>query len=235
METKKAENKMVETLKELKIKYPDAVILFRVGDFYEAYGKDAQKLAEVLGITLTKNKDGRCDYTCFPFDSLGIHLTKLMEEGVRVAICDDISFSEAIKPKEHSSNETTQEPQVEDADVEEIKDEEQPQEPQTDEQPTETKSAKIIYTGKEAEDYTPKNGKTFELDELQGIVDGNFEIVRLRDGRIIIVDEDGKLKDKAVNIPATNIMRRDHYTTDYIVGTAIVCDSEKKKKKITWP
>ena len=40
------------------------------------------------------------------------------------------------------------------------------------------------------------------------------------------VDEEGKSKDKAVNIPATNILRRDHYTTDYIVGTAIVCDAD---------
>ena len=61
---------------------------------------------------------------------------------------------------------------------------------------------------------------------MQKIVGGYIEIVRLRDGRMIIVDEEGKSKDKAVNIPATNILRRDHYTTDYIVGTAIVCDAD---------
>ena len=115
---------------------------------------------------------------------------------------------------------------MEDADAEEVKDEEQPQEQQTDEQATETKSAKIIYTDKEAEDYTPKNGKTFGLTEMQEIVGGYIEPIRLNDGRVIIVDEDGKSKDKAVNIPATNILRRDHYTTDYIVGTAIVCDAD---------
>ena len=48
----------------------------------------------------------------------------------------------------------------------------------------------------------------------------------MNDGRMIIVDEDGKSNNKAVNIPATNILRRDHYTTDYIVGTAIVCDAD---------
>ena len=42
----------------------------------------------------------------------------------------------------------------------------------------------------------------------------------------MIVDEEGKLNNKAVNIPATNILRRDHFTTDYIVGTAIVCDAD---------
>ena len=224
METKKAVNKMVETFNELKAKHPDAVILFRVGDFYESYFDDAKKLSEVLGVTLTRQAKTKMDLAGFPCHALDTYLPKLIGAGFRVAICDDIS--EPTKLKKHVSDETTQEPQVEDADAEEIKDEEQPQEPHTDEQATETKSAKIIYTDKEAEDYTPKNGKTFELEELQGIVDGNFEIVRLKDGRIIIVDEDGKLKNKAVNIPATNILRRDHYTTDYIVGTAIVCDSD---------
>ena len=224
METKKAVNKMVETFNELKAKHPDAVILFRVGDFYESYFDDAKKLSEVLGVTLTRQAKTKMDLAGFPCHALDTYLPKLIGAGLRVAICDDIS--EPTKIGKHGSNETTQEPQVEDADAEEIKDEEQPQEPQTDEQATETKKAKIIYTDKEAEDYTPKNGKTFELDELQGIVGGWIEIVRLKDGRIIVIDEDGKSKDKAVNIPATNIMRRDHYTTDYIVGTAIVCDSD---------
>ena len=222
--TKKAENRIVETFNELKAKHPDAVILFRAGDFYESYFEDAKKVADALGVTFTENKDGRCGYTCFPHDSLDIYLPKLIRAGLRVAICDDIS--EPVKLKKRGSNETTQEPQVEDADAEEIKDDEQPQEPQTDEQPTETKSAKIIYTDKEAEDYTPKNGKTFGLTEMQEIIGGYVEPIRLNDGRMIIVDEDGKSKNKAVNIPATNILRRDHYTTDYIVGTAIVCDAD---------
>ena len=223
--TTKTENKMIKQFNELKAKHPDAVILFRVGDFYESYFDDAKKVSEVLGITLTK-RGGEDGYylTGFPHHALDTYLPKLIRAGLRVAICDDIS--EPIKLKKRGSNETTQEPQVEDADAEEIKDEEQPQEPQTDEQPTETKSAKIIYTDKEAEDYTPKNGKTFELTEMQEIVGGYVEPIRLNDGRMIIVDEDGKSKDKAVNIPATNILRRDHFTTDYIVGTAIVCDAD---------
>ena len=217
---------MIETFKMLKEKHSDVLILFRVGDFYESYFEDAKKVSEVLGVTLTENEKDDIFITSFPTQSLDTYLPKLIRAGLRVAICDDIS--EPIKLKKRGSDETTEEsePQVEDAEAEEIKDEEQPQEPQTDEQPTETKSAKIIYTDKEAEDYTPKNGKTFELDELQSIVDGCIEIIRLNDGRMIIVDEDGKSKDKAVNIPATNILRRDHYTTDYIVGTAIVCDAD---------
>ena len=222
--TKKAENRIVETFNELKAKHPDAVILFRVGDFYETYCEDAKKIAEVLGLTLTRQAKTKMDLTGFPYHALDTYLPKLIRAGLRVAICDDIS--EPVKLKKRGSDETTQEPQVEDADAEEIKDEEQLKEPQTDEQPTETKSAKIIYTDKEVEDYTPKNGKTFALTEMQEIVGGYVEPIRLNDGRMIIVDEDGKSKDKAVNIPATNILRRDHFTTDYIVGTAIVCDAD---------
>ena len=219
-------NKMIETFKKLKeTTHNDRLLLFRVGDFYEAYCEDAQKASEVLGITLTK-RNGEDGYYLagFPYHALDTYLPKLIRAGLRVAICDDIS--EPAKLKKHGSNETTQEPQVEDAEAEEIKDDEQPQEPQTDEQATETKSAKIIYADKEEEDYTPKNGKTFALTEMQEIVGGYIEPIRLNDGRIIIVDEEGKSKDKAVNIPATNILRRDHYTTDYIVGTAIVCDAD---------
>ena len=217
-------SKMIETFKMLKGKHPDAVILFRAGDFYETYCEDAKKLSEVLGLTLTRQAKTKMDLAGFPYHALDTYLPKLLRAGLRVAICDDIS--EPTKLKKRGSDETTQEPQVEDADAEEVKDEEQPQEPQTDEQPTETKSAKIIYTDKEDEEYTPKNGKTFELTEMQEIVGGYVEPIRLNDGRMIIVDEDGKSKGKAVNIPATNILRRDHYTTDYIVGTAIVCDAD---------
>ena len=215
---------MIETFKMLKEKHSDVLILFRVGDFYESYFEDAKKVSEVLGVTLTENEKDDIFITSFPTQSLDTYLPKLIRAGIRVAICDDIS--EPVKLKKRGGNETTQEPQVEDADAEEIKDDEHPQEPQTDEQATETKSAKIIYTDKEAEDYTPKNGKTFALTEMQEIIGGYVEPIRLNDGRMIIVDEDGKSKDKAVNIPATNILRRDHYTTDYIVGTAIVCDAD---------
>ena len=222
--TTKTANKMVEKFNELKAKHPDAVILFRVGDFYESRFDDAEKIADVLGLTLTRQAKTEMDLAGFPYHALDTYLPKIIRAGNRVAICDDIF--KAIKQENSGGDETTQESQVEDADAEEIKDEEQPQESQTDEQPTETKSAKIIYTDKEAEDYTPKNGKTFALTEMQEIVGGYVEPIRLNDGRMIIVDEDGKSKDKAVNIPATNILRRDHYTTDYIVGTAIVCDAD---------
>lgn len=201
-------NKMIETFKMLKKKHSDALILFRVGDFYESYCEDAQKASEVLGVTLTKNKKEDIFMAGFPTHALDTYLPKLIRAGVRVAICDNIDNAQNTK---EVAKETPQDEYVE---YEEIKTEE----------PTETKSAKIIYTDKEAEDYTPKNGKTFGKTEMCGIVEGYIDIIRLNDGRAIIVDSQGKALNKAVNIPATNILRRDHFTTDYIVGTAIVCD-----------
>ena len=203
-------NKMIETFKMLKKKHSDALILFRVGDFYESYCEDAQKASEVLGVTLTKNKKEDVFMAGFPTHALDTYLPKLIRAGVRVAICDNIDNAQNTK---EVAKETPQDEYVE---YEEIKTEE----------PTETKSAKIIYTDKEAEDYTPKNGKTFGLTEMQEIVGGYIEPIRLNDGRIIVIDEEGKSKNKTVNIPATNILRRDHFTTDYIVGTAIVCDAD---------
>ena len=221
--TTKTENKMVETFNELKAKHPDAVILFRVGDFYESRFDDAKKIADVLGLTLTRQAKTKMDLAGFPYHALDTYLPKLIRVGLRVAICDDIS--EPIKLKKRGSNETTQEPQVEDADAEEIKTE-KPEPQQEQQEPTEIKTAKIVYPDKDSVDYTPKNGTTFELEEMQEIVGGYIEIIRLNDGRIIIVNEEGLLQGLPVNIEATNILRRDHSTTQYIVGTAIVCDAD---------
>ena len=218
--TTKTENKMVKQFNELKAKHPDAVILFRVGDFYESRFDDAKKIADVLGLTLTRQAKTKMDLAGFPYHALDTYLPKLIRAGLRVAICDDIS--EPIKLKHRGSDETT-EPQVEEAQAEEVNTEE-PQQEQEESKPD--KWAHVYYPNGDFQETQPNNGSTFELEELQEVVGGYIEIVRLRDGRMIIVDEEGKSKDKAVNIPATNILRRDHYTTDYIVGTAIVCDAD---------
>lgn len=74
---------------ELKAKHPDALLLFRCGDFYEAYKEDAEECAHILGITLTKsNVHGLL--TGFPHHSLDIYLPKLIRAGKRVAICDQL-------------------------------------------------------------------------------------------------------------------------------------------------
>ena len=207
-------NKMIETFKMLKEKHSDALILFRVGDFYEAYCEDAQKAAEVLGITLTKHNGENGYYVAgFPYHALDTYLPKLIRAGLRIAICDAISDSDKLMTF----------PIAKDAEAEEIKTEDPQQEK---EEPTKTKTAKIVYPDKESEDYTPKNGTTFELDEMQKIVGGLIEIVHLNDGRLMIVNEEGLLQGLPVNIEATNILRRDHSTTQFIVGNAIVCDGD---------
>lgn len=201
--------KMIKMFNELKAKHPDAVILFRAGDFYESFFDDAKKVTEVIGIA------------GFPSQTLDTYLPKLIRAGLRVAICDDIS--EPVKLKKRGSDETTQEPQVEEAQAEEVNTEE-PQQEQEESKPD--KWAHVYYPNGDFQETQPNNGSTFELEELQEVVGGYIEIVRLNDGRVIIVNEDGLSLNLPVNIEATNILRRDHSTTQYIVGTAIVCDAD---------
>ena len=218
--TTKTENKMVKMFNELKAKHPDAVILFRVGDFYESRFDDAKKIADVLGLTLTRQAKTKMDLAGFPYHALDTYLPKLIRAGLRVAICDDIS--EPVKLKKRGSDETT-EPQVEEAQAEEVNTEE-PQQEQEESKPD--KWAHVYYPNGDFQETQPNNGSTFELEELQEVVGGYIEIVRLNDGRVIIVNEDGLSLNLPVNIEATNILRRDHSTTQYIVGNAIVCDAD---------
>ncbi|MCB0409267.1 MAG: DNA mismatch repair protein MutS [Flavobacteriales bacterium] len=76
----------------IKAKYPDAMLLFRVGDFYETFGADAIKAANVLGITLTARNNGssKLELAGFPHHSLNTYLPKLVRAGMRVAICDQL-------------------------------------------------------------------------------------------------------------------------------------------------
>ncbi|MCF8230758.1 MAG: DNA mismatch repair protein MutS [Bacteroidales bacterium] len=77
----------------VKSKYPDALLLFRVGDFYETFGEDAHKTARILGIILTKRSNGaasQVDLAGFPHHALESYLPKLVRAGERVAICDQL-------------------------------------------------------------------------------------------------------------------------------------------------
>lgn len=77
---------------DIKSKYPDALLLFRVGDFYETFGDDAIKVAGILGIILTSRNNGGSDTELagFPHHSLDIYLPRLVKAGYRVAICDQL-------------------------------------------------------------------------------------------------------------------------------------------------
>ena len=84
----------------IKGKYPDAMLLFRVGDFYETFGKDAEKAAGVLGIILTKRGAGSESETAlagFPHHSLNTYLPRLVKAGMRVAICDQLENPKMTK------------------------------------------------------------------------------------------------------------------------------------------
>ena len=85
---------------EIKAQYPDALLLFRVGDFYETFGSDAIAASRILGITLTKRKNGAAAYielAGFPHHSLDTYLPKLVRAGNRVAICDQLEDPKLTK------------------------------------------------------------------------------------------------------------------------------------------
>ena len=83
----------------IKTKYPDALLLFRVGDFYETFGKDAVKAAKILGIVLTHRNNGgdNVELAGFPHHSLNTYLPKLVKAGERVAICDQLEDPKQTK------------------------------------------------------------------------------------------------------------------------------------------
>lgn len=86
--------------KAIKQKYPDAILLFRVGDFYETFGQDAIIASQVLGITLTKRNNGAAassDLAGFPHHALDTYLHKLVKAGYRVAICDQLEDPKLAK------------------------------------------------------------------------------------------------------------------------------------------
>ncbi len=95
-----SETPLMQQHKAIKQKYPDAVLLFRVGDFYETFGQDAVIASQVLGITLTKRNNGAAassDLAGFPHHALDTYLHKLVKAGYRVAICDQLEDPKLAK------------------------------------------------------------------------------------------------------------------------------------------
>jgi len=94
------ETPLMQQHNAIKAKYPDAILLFRVGDFYETFGQDAITTAAVLGITLTKRNNGNpaaSELAGFPHHALDTYLHKLVKAGYRVAICDQLEDPKAAK------------------------------------------------------------------------------------------------------------------------------------------
>lgn len=91
---------MMQQHRAIKQKYPDAVLLFRVGDFYETFGQDAVIASQVLGITLTKRNNGAAssqELAGFPHHSIDTYLHKLVKAGYRVAVCDQLEDPKTAK------------------------------------------------------------------------------------------------------------------------------------------
>lgn len=95
----KKETPLMKQYNSIKGKYPDALLLFRVGDFYETFGADAIKASKILGIVLTKraNGEGHIELAGFPHHSVDTYLPKLVRAGLRVAICDQLEDPKMVK------------------------------------------------------------------------------------------------------------------------------------------
>ena len=110
---------LMQQYQEMKKKHPDAVLLFRVGDFYEIFGKDAVIASEILGITLTRRQtgiDSRIELAGFPHHALDTYLPKLVRAGKRVAICEQLEDPKLKKTPKQKVVETVtpnQPPKVE--------------------------------------------------------------------------------------------------------------------------
>ena len=97
---KQVETPMMKQYNLFKSKYPDAILLFRVGDFFETFGEDAIKTSKILGIVLTKRANGAAadmDLAGFPHHAIDTYLPKLVRAGYRVAICDQLEDPKLAK------------------------------------------------------------------------------------------------------------------------------------------
>ncbi len=95
-----AETPLMKQYNSIKQKHPDAILLFRVGDFYETFSSDAIKASEILGITLTRRANGSATYielAGFPYHALETYLPKLVRAGQRVAICEQLEDPKLTK------------------------------------------------------------------------------------------------------------------------------------------
>lgn len=97
---KAAETPLMKQYNQFKSKHPDAILLFRIGDFYETFGEDAIKTSQVLGIVLTKRANGAAQFielAGFPHHSVDVYLPKLVRAGFRVAICEQLEDPKLTK------------------------------------------------------------------------------------------------------------------------------------------
>ena len=97
---KYVETPLMKQYNDIKTKHPDAILLFRVGDFYETFGEDAIRASEILGITLTRRANGSAQFVelaGFPYHALDTYLPRLVRAGQRVAICEQLEDPKMTK------------------------------------------------------------------------------------------------------------------------------------------
>ncbi len=114
------ETPLLQQYQEMKKKHPDAILIFRVGDFYEMFGEDAKAASEILGITLTTRANGRnnrIELSGFPHHALDTYLPKLIRAGKRVALCEQLeppkkekAVNKAVKPQAQEKSKPVNEP-----------------------------------------------------------------------------------------------------------------------------
>ena len=97
--TSDGETPLMRQYNQFKAQHPNAILLFRIGDFYETFGEDARKTSAALGITLTKRNNGSSDSDLagFPHHAMNIYLPKLIRQGYRVAVCDQLEDPKLAK------------------------------------------------------------------------------------------------------------------------------------------
>ena len=100
IEKKYVETPLMKQYYAVKAVHPDAILLFRVGDFYETFGDDAIKASGILGITLTRRANGAATFVelaGFPYHAIDTYLPKLVRAGERVAICEQLEDPKQVK------------------------------------------------------------------------------------------------------------------------------------------
>lgn len=130
---KVAETPLMTQYKEMKKRHPDAIVMFRVGDFYEMMGEDAVKASEILKITLTRRRNGKAgsiELAGFPHHALDTYLPKLVRAGQRVAICEQLEDPKQKQKEEYKPTEIITPPPPVEPPTPEVKP--QPQEIETD-------------------------------------------------------------------------------------------------------
>ena len=133
---------LLKQYQEMKKKHPDAILLFRAGDFYEIFGEDAVQASDILGITLTRRQNGidsRIELAGFPHHALDVYLPKLVRAGKRVAICEQLEDPKLTKTTRQKVVETVTPNQP-------PKEEPKPEAPQATADPSETELVKELET-----------------------------------------------------------------------------------------